>query len=63
MEKTVKKFISFEDEQKADLEYYRKLTYQEKLNILIQLIGHENTDDGAVKRYIRVYPITESERS
>ena len=34
-------FSSFEDAEKADREFYRKLSGQERLDILLQLSKHE----------------------
>ncbi len=59
--KYVKKFATFEEEQQADDDYYRNLSLDGKLQILIGLIGHTDPKDGIVERRIRIYPITQSE--
>lgn len=41
MEKTVAVFSSLEEAEKADREFYRKLSGQERLDILLQLSKHE----------------------
>jgi hypothetical protein len=52
MEKTVAKFRDFSEAEKADREFYRKLTGQERLDILLQLSKHEPE-----RRLERVYRI------
>lgn len=41
MPKTVRKFQSFEEAEKADREFYRKLSGKERLAILVELTKHE----------------------
>jgi len=41
MEKTVAKFRDFSEAEKADREFYRKLTGQERLDILLELSKQE----------------------
>ena len=41
MEKTVAKFRNFSDAEKSDREFYRKLTGEERLDILLQLSKQE----------------------
>jgi hypothetical protein len=38
--KTAKKFRSFPEAEKADREFYRKLTGNERLQILVDLLNH-----------------------
>jgi len=38
MEKTAKRFRSFAQAEKADREFYKKLTGNERLNILLELL-------------------------
>jgi len=52
MEKTVVKFLDFSEAEKADREFYRKLSGQERLNILLQLSKHEPE-----RRLERVYRV------
>ena len=63
MKKFVKRFSSFEEENKAEEEYYKNLSYEERLKILVHLIGHEDPADGTVQRHLRIYPITEPRKS
>jgi hypothetical protein len=53
MEKTVTKFRTFTEADKADREFYRKLSGKERLNILLELSKHEPQC-----RLERVYRIT-----
>lgn len=57
MEKTVTKFRTFEAAEKADRDFYRKLTPQERLEILLQLINH-----APEQRLERVYRVTKFSR-
>jgi hypothetical protein len=41
MEKTVAKFRDFAEAEKADREFYRKLSGKERLDILLELSKHE----------------------
>jgi hypothetical protein len=52
MEKTVAKFRDFAEAEKADREFYRKLSGQERLDILLQLSKHEPE-----RRLERVYRV------
>ena len=45
----------------ADLEYYRGLTGDQKLQILLELITPENPDPAIIERSARVHPLTEHE--
>jgi hypothetical protein len=40
VEKTVRKFRSFSDAEKADRDFYKKLTGNERLQILVELLNH-----------------------
>ena len=58
MEKVVRKFGSFAEAEKADREYYRSLTGQQRLDILLELIASvQDTDGEAAKGFERVYRI------
>ncbi len=61
MEKIVRKFSSFEDADKADDEYYRNLSGNEKLQLLLELIMPENPDAAVIERSARVHPLAEHE--
>ena len=57
VQKTARKFSSFTEADKADREFYRKLSPKERLNILLQLTKHEPE-----RRLERVYRITKFPR-
>jgi hypothetical protein len=40
MEKRAKKFRSFADAEKADRDFYKNLTGNERLQILVELLNH-----------------------
>lgn len=61
MEKVVRKFHSFDDADNADYDYYRTLSGDEKLQMLLELIMPENPDAAVIERSARVYPLTEHE--
>ncbi len=61
MEKIVRKFRSFDEADNADYEYYRTLSGNEKLQILLDLIMPENPDAAVIERSARVHPLTEHE--
>lgn len=41
MQKTIAKFRSFEEAEKADRDFYKRLTPQERLQILLELLAHD----------------------
>ena len=61
MEKVVRKFHSFDEADDADYEYYRSLSGNEKLQILLELIMPENPDAAVIERSARVYPLSKHE--
>jgi hypothetical protein len=61
MERVVRKFSSFDEADNADYEYYRTLSGNEKLQILLELIMPENADAAVIERSARVHPLTEHE--
>ena len=61
MEKIVRKFRSFEDEENAEYETYRVLSSNEKLQILLDLIMPENPDAATIERSVRIHPLAEHE--
>lgn len=61
MEKIVRKFKLSEDTEVADLEDYRALTGNERLQILLELIMSENPNEAIVERSARIHPIAEHE--
>ncbi len=61
MQKVVRKFRSFAEEENAEFEYYKALSGNEKLQILLELILPENPDEAIIERSARVHPLTEHE--
>ncbi len=61
MKKEVKMFSSFEEAEEADFQYYKNMTYVQRLELLTQILEMWNKSDGTIERSIRIYPITESE--
>ncbi len=61
MERVVRKFRSFDDADNADYDYYRTLSGNEKLQMLLDLIMPENPDAAIIERSARVHPLTEHE--
>ena len=57
MQKTVRKFNSLQEADRADRDFYKKLSPQERLNILLQLTKHEPE-----RRLERVYRVTKLPR-
>jgi hypothetical protein len=57
VEKTAKKFRSFGEADKADRDFYKKLSGNERLQILVELLNH-----GAEQRLERVSRITQLPR-
>jgi hypothetical protein len=62
MEKIVRQFRSFEESDDADYEYYRTLSGNEKLQLLLDLIMPENPDEATIERSARVHPLAEHEQ-
>jgi hypothetical protein len=58
MERTVAKFSTQKAAEEADLEFYRSLTPQQRLDILLELIENSRREgDAAAERFERVYRI------
>jgi hypothetical protein len=58
MERTVAKFSSHHEAERATLEYYRSLTPEQRLDILLELIEASRKEgDAASERFERVYRI------
>ena len=55
MDKTVRKFKTFEEADQAEREYYRSLSPEERLRILLELVQQANDDTS--KGFERVYRI------
>lgn len=62
MEKVVRVFASFEEADRADDEYFRKLSPQQRLDIFLELLWRGRTHDEAGERLERVYRIVELSR-
>jgi hypothetical protein len=58
MEKVVHKFASFAEADEADETRHRRLTGQQKLQILLDLIMPENPHEAVIERSARVYPLS-----
>lgn len=56
MERVIQKFATFEEAEAADRAYYRALTPQQRLSIMIEMIYPEG-GDAAATRFERVYRI------
>ena len=46
MEKAVRKFQSFEEAERAEDEFYRNLTNQQSLDIMVELVGRAQREAG-----------------
>lgn len=57
MERVVRTFSSHEEAAKADREYYRSLTPEQRLDILLDLI--EQGGGGTKSEFVRVFRIVE----
>jgi hypothetical protein len=57
MEKIVHKFASFAEADEADEARHRRLTGQQKLQILLDLIMPENPHEAVIERSASVYPL------
>ena len=61
MKKTVRKFRSFEAADEAEYAYYKSLSGDEKLQMLLELIMPENPNEAIIERSARVHPLAEHE--
>jgi hypothetical protein len=62
MELVVRKFSSFEEADKADREDYLRMTPQQRLSLLLELVS-QGSDDETEQGFQRVYRITKLKRS
>jgi uncharacterized protein YdeI (YjbR/CyaY-like superfamily) len=62
MEKVVRVFHSFAEAEKADDEYYRSLTPQQRLQILLELVKSKSADEPEqrLERVCRVIKLQDS---
>ena len=63
MEKAVRIFGSHQEADEADEQYFRSLTPQQRLDVLLELLWRGRKRDDAVERLERVYRIVELSRS
>jgi hypothetical protein len=55
MDRTVAKFSSHEEAEKANREYYRSLTPQQRLEILFELVAQAHPEnDASIRQFERV---------
>ena len=60
MEKVIQVFNSHEEAEKADIEYYKSLTGEERLQILFALVKqYAQWNSRAAKGFERVYRVVE----
>ena len=62
MDKVVRKFASFVEEEEAEYAYYGGLSGEQRLQILLELVMPENPDAGTIERSARVRPLVEREK-
>ncbi len=58
MEKTVAKFRSIEEAEKAGREFYKSLTGQQRLDILLELLSH--APEQRLERVVRIVKLSDS---
>ncbi len=61
MEKVVRKFASFAEEEEAEYAHYGGLSGEQRLQILLELVMPENPDAGTIERSARVRPLAQRE--
>jgi hypothetical protein len=61
MEKVVRKFTSFEAADDAEFEFYRGLSGNEKLQMLLELIMPNDPNAAVIERSARVHSLTQHE--
>jgi hypothetical protein len=59
MEKVVRKFKSHEDAERADREFYRSLTPNQRLNILMQMIDDCYGTEHRLEPVVRIKKLSE----
>lgn len=57
LEKTIQRFASFAEADRADASYYRALTPQQRLDLLLELVRQGLPDNETGRRLERVYRI------
>jgi hypothetical protein len=64
MDKIGEKFASLSDADRAEDEYYKSLTPNERVDILLQLIAqYGHLFDGTSEGFVRVFKLTSLEES
>lgn len=61
MQKVVRKFRSFAEAEEAEYEAYRRLSGNEKLQMLLELLTPEHPDEAVIERSARIHPLAEHE--
>ena len=61
VQKVVQKFRAFEEAEEAEYAYYKALSEDEKLQLLLELILPEEPNAAVIERSARVHPRTEHE--
>jgi hypothetical protein len=61
MEKVIRKFHSFAEAEKADREYYRSLTPEQRLEILFDMVAtrHRHEPEQRLERVCRIVKLQE----
>lgn len=62
MEKVVNRFSSFEEADEADRHYYRSLTPEQRLEMLLELLAMGDDADASERRLAPVYRIVKFPR-
>ena len=63
MDKVVRKFRTFEEAEQAERENYRRMTPDQRLEILLHLLAHPwKQDDAASEGLQRVYRVSQLKR-
>ncbi len=57
MQRVVKKYASHAEADAADLEAMRKLTGEERIAVLLELIMPENPNEAVMQKVVSVYPL------
>ena len=61
MKKVVHKFRTFEEAEEAEYAFYKALSGDEKLQMVLDLIMPEDPNAAVVERCARVHPLAEHE--
>ena len=58
----MQKFSSFKEADEATIKHYAKLTPEQRLQILLDLIMPEDPNEGAIQKTAKVYPLGQQGR-